>query len=543
MAAYESPDTPWGGVAAVLRRLPSAWIAIAGAPVFILTPYHHRILRPAPPPLEPIGRVSVPFGGRRIVTRILRRSAPADAVQWIFLAPEATELFAGGVHPYDVDASTLRRDALFFGAAVTRALSVLPARLWTAFLHDWQAATVSFFRAKAGDHRVDRAFIQLHSSFDSGPLTDADLARAGADPRRCKGPAGHADATVLQRALTADVVAPTVLTVSRQFAVDLVEDPLQTNVMADHLQPLLRGRLVAATNGPFVVRTIPDVVLDAASRGDSTPVLAWKEARRSEFLSLLRKDEGRVPSAIWGDLYRFDPDRPWLLMAGRHDRQKGYDLAVAAAREALGRGTAASFVFLTLPGPDGLPGLRFLEKLASDFPERVLALPYRLQAGYGSVVSGSTWGLMPSRFEPFGMANEFMTSGTPCVARATGGLLEQVVPYRAAAAFSSAVAHRSDRWHSTCADPTGILFREPDATNGAAEWRTLSSMPFGSSHHSMRESMVDELRLAIEDAVRLFQDEPRRYARMISAGVEHVERAFSWRNAAAELWRHAREMR
>jgi len=520
MAAFESPDTPWGGVAAVFRFLPAALAQVSRQPVYVTTPYHRRLLSRKSPTYKPIGQVAVRFGGESVPTRVLRRSAPTDNVQWIFLEPQTPDIFAGAAHPYDVDPSTLRRDALFFGAAALRALDVLPTRLWSAaYLHDWQAATLALYVASTRDTRLRHTFIHLHSSLDSGPLTDAELVHAGVDPARCRGPIGHADATVLQRALGAEIVAHPIFTVSRQFAADLVEDSLQTHVMADHLQPLLRGRLVGLNNGPFVARSVPEAVVDAASRGDCAGVLTWKNEQRADFLLSLRKT-GDTTTRLWGERRRLRGDLPWILMAGRHDPQKGYDIAAAATRRALTRGLDASFVFAVLPGPEGLAGLRDLELLASDLPERVLVIPTRLEAGYSSLVSGATWALMPSRWEPFGMITEFAMRATPSIARGTGGLLELVSGYRAAAAFSDAVRRRSDRWHSASAEPTGILFRESDAVGSA-------------------ESIVDELCLALEDAVRLVQDQPRRYARMIWAGIEHVERNFSWSNTAAELWRHA----
>ena len=46
--------------------------------------------------------------------------------------------------------------------------------------------------------------------------------------------------------------------------------------------------------------------------------------------------------------------------------------------------------------------------------------------GYFELQSGSTFGVMPSIYEPFGSAIEFLTRGTPVVARKTGGLVNQV---------------------------------------------------------------------------------------------------------------------
>ena len=130
----------------------------------------------------------------------------------------------------------------------------------------------------------------------------------------------------------------------------------------------------------------------------------------------------------------------------------------------MGHLAARSFLFFPpIQGDEGLPGLEFLRELACRFPEDVLAFPFIWIAGFTAALQAAAFGLMPSLYEPFGMANEFYLTGA-CVGvgRATGGNIEQIVPLRAGASFSRAVSVRANPHHSLSAHPTGILFRESD---------------------------------------------------------------------------------
>ena len=74
---------------------------------------------------------------------------------------------------------------------------------------------------------------------------------------------------------------------------------------------------------------------------------------------------------------------------------------------------------------------------------------------------------MPSLYEPFGSANEGLLSGTPIVARGTGGLWIQV---NSACPVTVPPFYGAMRLDGKREFPTGILFREefPDARPGAS---------------------------------------------------------------------------
>ena len=156
---------------------------------------------------------------------------------------------------------------------------------------------------------------------------------------------------------------------------------------------------------------------------------------------------------------------------------------------------------------------------------------------------------MPSLYEPFGMANEFYLNGTVGIGRATGGIVQQIVPIRRVACFSHAAQRSTSRWHSSSAPPTGLLFRERVHSAAAVhDWRAMNAANYrlgGASPDRVEQrngyglfrAMSDELRISLEDAIHLFQNEPEQYYAMLTEGIAHVQGAFSWQRAAHEYVR------
>lgn len=536
--AYETPLSPGGGIAAVMGRFPAVMRRVAGRETVVIAPFHHRIGKVAALDAPAIGEVRVGPQARRVRIRLF---TDPGGIPWYLLEAEDKAFFAGFPHPYRLaddpaeNGRLLLRDSLLFGAAAAETLGLIGhAAQWLVHLLDWEAATA----ALALDGQ--RAFLTLHNSYDSG-VCDADLLAVGIDPARSRG------ATILQRAIP--LVRKPIFTVSKQFALDLTEDVLQTQLMAGHLQDLLRGQLVGVDNGAFASLLVDEGCLAWAAEGDYGPLASWKLEHRRAALAALDAHCATDEAPIWGDRQRFSRDlsAPWFIMAGRDDsRQKGYDLAAIAVEEFLARGGDARFVFFPIPGDEGLEGLAFLQALAERFPCQVLALPFVWREGFLATLRGATFGLMPSLYEPFGMANEFYLMGAVGVGRATGGIVQQIVPWAGAASFSHAAAWRARRWHPDDAAPTGLLYREPDGIPSAAEdLRRINAADYrlddpGRSRLAQRRplalyrAMADATRGAIEDAAGLWRRRPDLCQRMLVAGIEHIRRSFTWERTAEE---------
>jgi glycogen synthase len=524
-----------------------------------------------------VGKADVPFDDLTVEVKIYRYD---DRLTWYFLdaqeyilpgvwrlALNDERFFSGRNHPYDVGSnapeqwSILRRDALFFGAAVARALPIVGREVrWNVIMQDWQAATTALALASNSQDN-HRLFLTLHNSYDSGPVWPRDLQAVGFHPDRV--PGTDSASSVLTRVLP--LVEKPIFTVSEQFARDFTEDIFQIHVMADHLQHVLRPpNLVGVNNGLFAQLAVPDPALAKARARcpNYAPLREWKRLQKQSAIQSLRAFKATTERPVWGDLTSFteqadhksDGQLPWFVLAGRDDtRQKGYDVACHAIRSFLGNPEnrrRAQFLFFPIPGDEGRDGLSFLEQLAQDFSQNALVLPFIFQEGYLSALQGAAFGIMPSLYEPFGMANEFYLNGAVGIGRATGGLLQQIIPLQSAASCTSAVTQRSGHWHSPTAPPTGFLYREPDDLPESIQgWRAINDVQYlgTPSRNRLEErsnlplftAMADALRQAIEDALAVYHqpaddDGQHVYFSLLLQGIGHLQRSFSWELAAAE---------
>src|SRR5271157_2118727 len=118
-----------------------------------------------------------------------------------------------------------------------------------------------------------------------------------------------------------------------------------------------------------------------------------------------------------------DSKLPLLAMIGRVDQQKGFDLAVKALR--LLTDTPWQAILLGTGDPILEDACRKLEK---EFPERVRAA-IRFDTQLSRRIYGSAdMLLMPSRYEPCGLAQMIaMRYGCVPIARATGGLKDTII--------------------------------------------------------------------------------------------------------------------
>jgi len=576
LVAYETRFARCGGITAVMNHLPGYLRHAAGLATSVITPFHHRIPETQALAVRPVGRVDVPFFGDSVTVDLYRYD---DRWHWYFLdaqgyrLPQARQhgrederFFGGQRHPYDVGSNAaeqwaiLRRDALFFGAAVARALHELgPGIDWTLVMQDWQAVTAAL--ASAGPNRPPglRLFLTLHNSYDSGSVTPEDLQGVGIHPGDV--PATPTRSTVLGRAIP--LLDKPLFTVSEQFARDFTEDIFQSQVMADHLQDELRPpNVIGVNNGPFTSLAVPEKPgLADARQLNYEPLREWKSKQKAACVAALERfvpDEQTRP--VWGRVASFaamassGADVPWFVLAGRDDtRQKGYDVAAEAIRTFLakpGNDAQAQFLFFPIPGDEGREGLFFLRGLAQAFPANILVLPFIFQEGYLAALQGAAFGVMPSFYEPFGMANEFYLNGAVGIGRATGGLLQQIVPLRSVPSFTPSVDRRSSRWHPGTVAATGLLYREPDDNPEVArDWKAFNDVAYLSASGQDRVAerrkyrlftdMAAALERAIADAIAIYHRPTdasglQPYFAMLVAGIDHIQRGFSWERAAAK---------
>lgn len=548
IVTYETPFAPGGGISAVMAHLPRALQEVSQNPVIVVTPYHINLGKTtsAESKMETIGTVKVSFNTERYSTQILRLNQDID---WIFIRPAGKPkgepyFFAGQRHPYDVniedDGNTnyLLRDSLFFCQAAISVLNTIDERtFWTILMQDWETAPVSLVIHSLGIEDQHTCFLTLHNTYDM-QLTDEDLLKLKIDPGAYPGE------TVLQRSLP--LIQDPIFTVSQQFALDISSEVMLSSVMAPQITTKIAPRLMGINNGTFTYLAVPKEIISATGDENYIPLQEWKSNKRENAYQALDEIGISEDTPIWGDLKKFvRDDAPWFVMAGRDDsRQKGYDLACNAIAQYISDGGRGRFLLFPIPGEEGLPGIRFLKKLANRNQESVLVLPFIFREGYFSVLQGATFGLMPSYYEPFGMANEYYLNGAACIGRATGGISQQVIPYRNARSFTKSVQVRSDRWHEPETHATGFLFRERDEISLLTDdWQAINSAKynaFGGSPDRLEQrmdlllfqDMTNAFRTSLEDATELYMSGINQYYKMVFNGIEYITKNFTWSDTA-----------
>ncbi|HET91665.1 MAG TPA: glycosyltransferase [Chloroflexi bacterium] len=440
----------------------------------------------------------------------------------------------------------LTEDALFFCAAVPPALAALK-RVDDVVLHlqDWETACVARAWRLSPDVRPATCVLTLHNPYDRylGGV-DSDVAAALISHLRLN------EENVLTQMIP--LMDGPISTVSETFARELVRDPLHTQVFAPHLQHLLTDKgVVGVDNGLFGELAFPfsPAARDQAEQSDFTAIQQEKWDRRQTLAEVLDAYQRELAQAAdpnreaWGDdLDLSDPWKPVFLVMGRDDpRQKGFDVIVEAIRH-LPR-DSARYIFTPMPGAEGLMGLEFLRRLALDRPGEVKVFPFRLSFdAFKALQNGSSYMVMGSLYEPFGAATEAYLAGMPVVARATGGLVQQVVPY-SNVGLSRFGQDLVDSFHSLDDPPTGFLFREPSVPENVQGWRKIvdcaywNQEPKGDRIADRRgtalfDGMVSGAAEALGAAIQLYVSDQARYAEMIYRGFLMLER-FSWERAVS----------
>jgi glycogen synthase len=550
VVTIESQFFPWGGIAPVLSRLPHHLAQASGLPTFCITPWFD-----ASPQLKAaeqdgktkwVSKFTVGFEGEAIPVELARIEVEQPFAQtWFLLRPETNGFFCGKRHPFDEPPDSLLRDALFFGAATADALRVIaPHGAWKVSLHDWEAATTALALADRPDIKA-RCWLTLHNVFDF-PVSEPDLRQAAIIPSLCPGDSGQLRATILRR--VAPLVERDIFAVSNQFAEDIFKEPLQRLLLADHLQTVLAGRMVGANNGPFISKSVPVAVVDSARVGNSSLLLRWKTEQRRKFFAAIGSLPAELRAQVFGDpaKYRNDEDAVLVVMGGRADpSQRGFDVMAAAANELMKSDRNVQFAFFPMPGEEGIDALDFLRALAEKHPEQVLVLPFRHIEAYQAAIRGATYVVMPSIYEPFGSANEAPLNGSVAIVRATGGLLEQVVPVRDARCATSEVLKRSSKWHSAADEETGYIYREVPIVFDSDETEKRTWQTFVDEHRlearekmPLFQGMATALLTALEDAATLWRTDRNKYGKLVAAGVDLAERSLSWARTA-EIYTNA----
>jgi glycogen synthase len=549
--SYENPWAASGGLLAVVRRLPrelEAAVAADGSRkneryTFIRLSPHHSGLTTQPDKLSLVARCNVLFDRRvvevRIHQAILKPKKGPEEVWFLFGADGffTADGGPGGRDPYihsfedqasrDGDASALLRNSLFACKAVPAVLAALQCTKGViVHAQDWQFASAALTVKEAiVDGALESAVVVLtcHNPYDHG-LSQENLARITMRSSQWHWPTiGWIPRTTVLTRMIPLTDAP-VSVVSHQFASELTASPIQLGVFTGHLRDVFEEQgLVGIDNGDFGTATTHPFSTEAvlkARQGDPSAILAEKSTRRTAMLSTLGqylKDVdrdnpatltfGRLTGADGQSLDTLPANVPVFMMIGRLDPgQKGYDVC-ATLIETLPRGIARFVLTPVSPLAEDSavrPFIDQLKTLAETRTGEVVVFAHRMERAYKETMAGATYSLWPSRYEPFGGATEFYENGTPVIAHAVGGLLQQVIGYTQAPA-----------------DATGFLYQSLGGNDRFAALKRQYQQAHNAAPEARRRIPVYQrecsgLERAAADGINLFHGDRAGYARLLA---------------------------
>lgn len=404
-AAEIFPLVKTGGLADVVAALPVA-LRAAGADVRVLLPGLPAVMA-AVGTREPVCELGPSFGVAGIRLWRGRLSSPELPVYVV----DAPMLYRRDGGPY-ADAQgrdwpdNLQRWGLLGWTAAQLAGGALDPQ-WSpqvVHVHDWHAALACAY-LRAHPAAEVRSVYTVHNLAYQGlfPLADHALLGLGSAFLSADGLEYHGQLSFMKAGLQ---FADRVTTVSPGYAREIA-----TPEFGQGLDGVIRAR-----NGAMlgIINGIDEEVwapgCDAALAAPYGP--GWM-AGKATCKTALQREAG---------LERTD-DRPLLVVVSRLSQQKGLDLVLEALPALLEQG-----VQLVVQG-SGEPALeRAFQEAARLHPGRVAAFIGYDESRAHRLFSGADALLMPSRFEPCGLAQLYaMRYGALPVVRRVGGLADTVV--------------------------------------------------------------------------------------------------------------------
>lgn len=525
-ASFENRFARSGGLAAVtVNTLPWLQQVNGFKKSALISPFYPGIMAAAP--LQNTGKkTSVIFGQRQIEVEIwsctvpYNEPAPGEVTEY-FLRAEGFFTADNPLkdpylyHPEDMGANdqAIRTNSLFYCKAVPAALAALGFSAGTVIhAQEWQTALLSLTVKEAMiDDRLHSCAVihTLHNPFDSYFSVDELKQTAGAARQSRIDHMLSGGATAWQIGL--QLADGPITTVSENFAHEFTRDPIHTDHFAPHLQSIFqRGGVYGINNGPFLPFST-----DFPKRQKHTlkEIAARKKAKRAELLQVLAEytPPQRFGRLTWqgGSITALPDTIPILVMSGRLDPgQKGYDLLL----QAIERFSIDEIKVILTPLATRNTDLDYFYQVAAKYDGNVTVFPIRMQQGYQALQSGSTYGLMPSIYEPFGAAIEYMVNGTVVIARNTGGLADQITNGVNGFLFRELSDHYTIDRIRAFAEAAAIV-----------QWRKTNPWVL---------DMVDALEATLRQAAVLFAEHPEGYYEMVRQGFAAAAN-FSWQKNAS----------
>lgn len=522
--SFENRFAKSGGLGAVTQAiLPFLAAHPQVEKALLLSPYYPEFMKQAP--VKPVKQFEfVFFHARRRITLYQYdpspdQSKPPRPDEYYI---QADGFFNSGLHiadPYiyndyhpQLNRERLQQNMLFFCAVLPAVLNALG---YTAnsvvLLQDWHAAAAAWtIKHALLTGLLSRVSVihTLHNPFDEF-LTWRQWQQILPEFRiAALKNAGFTDGcTALSLGL--GLTDAPITTVSPTFAFELQHDSMNTDYFAPQLQNIFTAVGIRGIKNGAFIPPLPD--LQAVH--SLSDMQQFKRRARMELIKF--STEFQDPRCIGHlDWSRPDPaaaDPPILVMTGRLDHtQKGYDLTLGAILN-LPPGFAK---WIVCPLPIQKGDLDIFRFVCAERPGDVLVLPFRLSTGFSTLLTGATFGLMPSLYEPFGAAVEYFSHGTPVIARATGGLCDQI-----------------QNQHN------GILFRESPlhyTLPEIGEYMALANKTRTRWAHAWAQDMITALIGAIKFGTQVTTATPDLYADWCFNAIQTLPQ-FNWTETVSQL--------
>lgn len=527
--SYENRFAISGGLAMVTMKLPAYLKVVNKIPTAILiTPFHSNIIDETR--LKNTGlKFDVPFDQKIVTVEILE-------YVYHFNEPEQgklTEYFlkADGFFnaqnrlndPYlfvenniAKNDELIRDNALLFCQAVPLAIKRLNLHRNIIFhLHEWQTALIALTSKEAilnGTIHSCGTVITLHNPFDSF-ISWESLVKIVDEPKIQK-IADHFKDGLTAYQIGLQLIDAPITTVSENIAREFTSDILQTEHFVPHLQPIFkRTGILGIGNGLY--HDFPPEFL----KGEGLTIGKIRQVKRKYRKALLNVLADYNPPERFGELtYKGNsilnlPDTtPIFLMSGRLDfNQKGYDIFL----QVIERFAEDEIKVILTPMPVIPAHIDYFREIAAKCNGNLTVFPIKMQHGYYELQIGSTFGVMPSLYEPFGAAIEYMVKGTVTIARKTGGLANQI-----------------DH------EQSGLLYREDSRfydLENIKQFFNITDNVVARRNNPWLLSMVDQCQEALNNAINLYQNHNHEYYRLIVMGFKKAK-TFDWAISARQYF-------
>ncbi len=532
--SFESRFAKSGGLAAVINQImPYTKEVFDVRNVILISPFYPNISDKSKLTYTGIS-IEVPFGNVTVPVNIYEyiynyRKPSCGYIRELYLEADGfftsenklNDPYIYSINDPEENSELLRKNSLFYSAAVPHVLSGLGLNE-NIILHmqDWETilagltVKIALLNEKL---KSCRTVFTMHNPYDSGwiPLKSLEMIFNDSIIKRLvKLP--DDDLTALK--LGMPFIDSVITTVSKNFAKELKKDKIFTSFFIPHLVDIIEKKNITGINNgafmgistdyiPFMEKYPKEPERVTSAMIDEIKKI--KTEKRSKMLEVLDNYDPveRFGKLRWNreSVTNLPADIPVLMMSGRLDpNQKGYDVLL----KALSKFREDEIKAVLSPMPVRYTDLDYFYQVAcKETPGNITVFPIRMEKGYMELMQGCTFGLMPSVYEPFGAAIEYMVSGAPVIARKTGGLVDQVINGK-----------------------NGILFREPARNYNLEHIQRYSEAANNIPDRENNEwflDMADSLARALRKSVKLFAEDSDRYYEMIIRGLYRSGK-FEW---------------